>query len=421
MLFWLPIRSLLITAVCITMFTACAPSPTDTGTTPNIIDDAGGTTPDGGGDAGNDTTNGGGNNTGNADSNTDTQLEITNTTPENYRWDTLQNGKTTYIDRDYRYQNTPEAYQGLAILRTANNDRAATDTAFITFDVNQSVTVYVARDSRHDSAPTWLDTWVETTDELSTDDTTFALYSKTYNAGTVRLGGNSASQFSMYAVLVDSSTSGNNGNPPPPSPEDSAGGNNGGNTNNNTATPNATDDTSTTAINTATTIDVLTNDIGLQDGPIVASIFSSPSNGSASVQSNNTIRYTPTTDFAGTDSFVYKIVDIDGDIATATVDVTVDCVNCAVSTTIALTWDKNINTILGYEVYFAKSSSATDATYLIDTVAITSEGFDASAPSVEYDAWNDLGLNKNDSVCFRIKAYNSTGSSDYSEAQCSTI
>jgi len=90
----------------------------------------------------------------------------------------------------------------------------------------------------------------------------------------------------------------------------------------------ANDDTATTTINTAVTIDVFANDTGLG----IRSI-SSPSHGTAQLGANWTIIYTPDTGFTGTDSFTYFVngclqcfngwcSEPDIDYATVTVTVT---------------------------------------------------------------------------------------------------
>ncbi len=87
--------------------------------------------------------------------------------------------------------------------------------------------------------------------------------------------------------------------------------------------PVATDDARGTSINTDVTVDVLVNDSGLEDGGIVVSVISGPTNGSVTVNGDNTITYSPDTDYTGTDQFDYQVCDTDGDCATATVTITV--------------------------------------------------------------------------------------------------
>ncbi|WP_299215812.1 Ig-like domain-containing protein, partial [uncultured Dokdonia sp.] len=97
--------------------------------------------------------------------------------------------------------------------------------------------------------------------------------------------------------------------------------------------PNAEDDTATTPEDTPINIDVTEDDDFGTDGPSTGTIIiiSGPSNGTATVNDNNTpddptddtIDYTPSPDFNGEDELVYQIEDSNGDTSTATVTVTV--------------------------------------------------------------------------------------------------
>jgi hypothetical protein len=90
--------------------------------------------------------------------------------------------------------------------------------------------------------------------------------------------------------------------------------------------PSASDDTDETTEGTSTTIDVLANDWD-SDGYVVVSsvsVASGPSNGSATVNNDGSITYTPDVGFSGTDSFTYSIYDDDYSSASATVSVTVN-------------------------------------------------------------------------------------------------
>ncbi len=97
--------------------------------------------------------------------------------------------------------------------------------------------------------------------------------------------------------------------------------------------PDAVDDNTTTPEDTAINITVLQNDTFGTDGPSNSAIIiiSGPSNGTATVNDNNTpndptddtIDYVPAPDFNGTDSFVYQIADSNGDVDNATVFITV--------------------------------------------------------------------------------------------------
>ena len=119
----------------------------------------------------------------------------------------LQAGGTVYIDRNYTFTTIPSLVQGATFIRTANDDKATTNTTFLTFSVNQPVSVYVAHGDRITSKPAWLNTFTDTGANLVTSDTTLSLFVRTFPAGTITLGGNVSSgtagnSLSMYSVLV---------------------------------------------------------------------------------------------------------------------------------------------------------------------------------------------------------------------------
>ena len=90
--------------------------------------------------------------------------------------------------------------------------------------------------------------------------------------------------------------------------------------------PHANDDSRGTSFNAPVIVDVLVNDTGLDDVPIVVSLVAFPnaSEGSAFVNPDNTVTFTPFTNYIGTSKFTYKVTDKDGDesnIATVTINV----------------------------------------------------------------------------------------------------
>ena len=97
--------------------------------------------------------------------------------------------------------------------------------------------------------------------------------------------------------------------------------------------PTAVDDTATTSEGTPVNINVLANDTFGGDGPSSSpiSVTTNPSHGAATVNDNgtandptdDTVDYTPDPGYHGTDTFVYKICDANGDCDTATVTVTI--------------------------------------------------------------------------------------------------
>ena len=93
--------------------------------------------------------------------------------------------------------------------------------------------------------------------------------------------------------------------------------------------PMANDDYVETDEDTALIIDVLANDSdGIGDMLTVTSV-SSPSHGSAIVNPDGTITYTPEANFYGSDSVMYEVSDGNGGAASATVYITVEAVNDA--------------------------------------------------------------------------------------------
>jgi alpha-tubulin suppressor-like RCC1 family protein len=94
----------------------------------------------------------------------------------------------------------------------------------------------------------------------------------------------------------------------------------------NTA-PTATDDSATTAEETAVLVDVLANDSDINGDAMTVSTVGVPSHGAAVIESNK-VKYTPAADWFGTDTFTYKVTDSHGaPSADATVTVTVSNVN----------------------------------------------------------------------------------------------
>ncbi|MDX1461075.1 MAG: Ig-like domain-containing protein [Xanthomonadales bacterium] len=75
--------------------------------------------------------------------------------------------------------------------------------------------------------------------------------------------------------------------------------------------------------------------------PLTASKVSDPTNGTAVVNGNGTFTYDPDPNFCGADSFTYKVNDGTADSNTATVSITVTCVNDAPSFTKGA--DENVN------------------------------------------------------------------------------
>jgi len=89
------------------------------------------------------------------------------------------------------------------------------------------------------------------------------------------------------------------------------------------APPQARDDSATTAYAKAVVIDVLANDTDPAGYPLTVSSVTSPTNGSATILTAGTVRYTPALGFVGNDTFSYTVSDGHGGVAGANVSVTV--------------------------------------------------------------------------------------------------
>ncbi|MFO8235484.1 MAG: Ig-like domain-containing protein, partial [Bacteroidales bacterium] len=113
--------------------------------------------------------------------------------------------------------------------------------------------------------------------------------------------------------------------------------------------PVAEDDIATTDEDTPVEIYVLENDEGLGDGVQDVVIKSSPTNGTANVDTYSDefpVTYEPDPNFNGDDWFEYEVIDVDGQSDYARVDISVTPVNdpvIAVDDTVSLDEDTNID------------------------------------------------------------------------------
>ena len=87
--------------------------------------------------------------------------------------------------------------------------------------------------------------------------------------------------------------------------------------------PVATADTASALKGTATTIAVLSNDSDPDGNTLTVTAVTTPAHGTATINANGTIKYTPVAGYGGTDSFVYTVSDGHGGTATAKVTVTI--------------------------------------------------------------------------------------------------
>ena len=89
------------------------------------------------------------------------------------------------------------------------------------------------------------------------------------------------------------------------------------------ASPVAVNDAANTSRNTAAAIAVLANDTDADGDTLSVTSVTAPAHGTASVNANGTVLYTPALNYEGADSFVYAISDNQGGSSSATVSVTI--------------------------------------------------------------------------------------------------
>ena len=134
---------------------------------------------------------------------------IKSTTGRNYTLAELVVGTTVYSDRTYKVTSVPASLNRAPFIKTPNDDKKSTSTGVFSFQLNQDATVYVGYDPRATALPAWLSGWRKLTSKVGIEDpdiSSLTLYSKSFTAGTVTLGGNMASPAtraqSNYIVVV---------------------------------------------------------------------------------------------------------------------------------------------------------------------------------------------------------------------------
>jgi len=134
-------------------------------------------------------------------------LQISELSPATYRVAQLGTGSTYYTDRELKLTAIPPVCQGFTWIMTENDDKERSDAHWLSFRTNLAATVMIAYDNGASTRPAWMEGWTDTGAEIvTTDDSPLHLYSRTFAAGEVVLGGNEGtSKTSMYLVLVKKS------------------------------------------------------------------------------------------------------------------------------------------------------------------------------------------------------------------------
>jgi len=118
---------------------------------------------------------------------------VSMSTGKRYTVTDLAAGKFMYIDRTYKITSVPSPLAEASLIQTANDDKNSTSTSLLSFYLSEEATVYVAYDPRATALPSWLSGWQKSNDSLGVNDSKISsmnLYSKTFEAGKVTLGGN---------------------------------------------------------------------------------------------------------------------------------------------------------------------------------------------------------------------------------------
>jgi hypothetical protein len=147
------------------------------------------------------------------------RVEITHLSAQSgkeYRVSDARPGAPYYVDRDFIFFSLPAPLRDGLLIMTADDDKEATGADFLSFEVGQSVTVYVLHDSRGEeekggTPPGWLSDGFERVEGWSvpTSDQAmgyFAVWRADFDAGVVQLGGNAdppaSGQEANYVVIV---------------------------------------------------------------------------------------------------------------------------------------------------------------------------------------------------------------------------
>jgi hypothetical protein len=87
---------------------------------------------------------------------------------------------------------------------------------------------------------------------------------------------------------------------------------------------------------------------------------------------------------------------------------------------LTLSWKPSTGSIQGYKVFYGTTASSATAE-LSDIPNTLSTSFNPATPAIKYDSWYTLRLLSGDSICFKIRAYNADGLSNWSLPICGTI
>ncbi|MEM7220860.1 MAG: GDSL-type esterase/lipase family protein [Pseudomonadota bacterium] len=127
-----------------------------------------------------------------------------------YKQNFVEIGDPLFIDMDARVTNMPSSFAEGRWIQTADSDRNRNNADFFSFDVDETVTLYVAYDERATSLPSWLAGFTPTALFITTNDPftpRLDVYALTGVSGSVTLGGAEANAHGAFtnwiAVLIE--------------------------------------------------------------------------------------------------------------------------------------------------------------------------------------------------------------------------
>ncbi len=134
-------------------------------------------------------------------------------------------GADAYTDRDYKFTAVPAELVGATYIKTANADKSQTAADFLSFTVEQNVSLALAYDTRALSLPDWLSGWTQAESLIQTADTAYKLFYKDFSAGQITIGANSAAgaandggKISNYVLALIGANAGEPDPPEEPAP-----------------------------------------------------------------------------------------------------------------------------------------------------------------------------------------------------------
>lgn len=86
---------------------------------------------------------------------------------------------------------------------------------------------------------------------------------------------------------------------------------------------------------------------------------------------------------------------------------------------LTLSWDPSTGVVSGYRVYAGPAPD--EVSQLVRSLVLADGVIDPSTPASSFDTASDLGVQVGDPLCFRVKAYNDAGESEFSEPICTTV